>query len=226
MKINANLGRRATANSNLLPWRRSPDGSVERRMLDRVGAEVARATSVVRYPPGSRFPSHIHGGGEEFLVLEGVFSDESGDYPAGFYVRNPPGSAHAPFSREGCVIFVKLRQFDPGDVSYVAIDTNRPTADPTATPAESEIELHRFGRERVRLLRSAAGAQPKDMSWPGGAEFFVVHGEIDDELGRYPAGSWLRLPAGARQRLCVRPATAFYLKTGHLRPNRASHGSD
>jgi len=216
MKINADLGRRATALSDALPWQRSPDGSVERRMLDRDGAEIARATSVVRYPPGSRFPSHLHGGGEEFLVLEGVFSDESGDYPAGVYVRNPPGSAHAPFSRDGCVIFVKLRQFDPGDSSRVVVDTKRRTQTAGPHPGLSEIELHRFGRERVRLLGSADGAGPVDGLWSGGAEFFVLRGEIADEQGTYPAGAWLRLPAGTRQHLSVRPATEFYLKTGHL----------
>ncbi|GAL13613.1 hypothetical protein JCM19233_4618 [Vibrio astriarenae] len=51
--------------------------------LDRVGGEVARATSIVRYKPNSAFSPHTHDGGEEFFVLEGVFSDEHGDYPQG-----------------------------------------------------------------------------------------------------------------------------------------------
>lgn len=216
MKINADLTKRATARSGDLPWLASPDGSVHRRMLDRDGAEVARATSIVRYPPGSRFSSHVHGGGEEFLVLEGIFSDESGDYPAGCYVRNPPGSGHAPFSVDGCVIFVKLMQFDPGDIRHVVVDTNRRKGAAGDVPGLSEIELHQFGRERVRLLRSAAEAEMDEAAWPGGAEFFVLHGEIADEMGTYPAGAWLRLPAGARQRLRICPGAEFYLKTGHL----------
>ena len=69
-------------------------------MLDRIGDEVARATSIVRYAPGSSFARHEHAKGEEFLVLEGIFSDDSGDYPAGFYVRNPPGSGHTPFRKD------------------------------------------------------------------------------------------------------------------------------
>ncbi|HEY9690016.1 MAG TPA: cupin domain-containing protein, partial [Coleofasciculaceae cyanobacterium] len=110
MKLHADLNQRIAIDTNELPWIDSPTPGVQRRMLDRDGDEVARATSIVRYGPGSAFPTHTHGGGEEFLVLEGVFSDESGDYPAGTYVRNPIGSAHAPRSEEGCTIFVKLWQ--------------------------------------------------------------------------------------------------------------------
>ena len=94
-------------------------------MLDRIGDEVARATSIVRYAPRSRFSAHTHGGGEEFLVLEGVFQDDHADYPAGYYVRNPPTSSHRPGSEAGCVIFVKLWQFAPDDRTQVRIDTRQ-----------------------------------------------------------------------------------------------------
>ena len=85
---------------------------VERRMLDRIGEEVARTTSVVRYAPQSRFSPHTHGGGGEFLVLDGVFQDEHGDFP----IRNPPTSSHTSGSAPGCTIFVKLWQFDPAAI--------------------------------------------------------------------------------------------------------------
>ncbi len=134
MKLNADLGQRAAALTEELPWQWSPDRSVQRRMLDRDGEEVARATSLVKYPAGSRFPAHHHGAGEEFLVLEGVFSDEFGDYPSGTYVRNPPGSAHSPSSRDGCLIFVKLRQFDPGDLQRIVVDTGAADFSPPGTP--------------------------------------------------------------------------------------------
>jgi len=107
MRLNADFRQRVLVHAAELPWVASPVTGVERRMLDRIGEEVARATSLVRYAPGSRFSRHVHGGGEEFLVLEGVFQDEHGDYPAGSYVRNPPHSAHTPASAGGCVIFVK-----------------------------------------------------------------------------------------------------------------------
>src|SRR5512147_2420038 len=107
MKLYADLSQRAIVFSAELPWIDSPMPGVQRRMLERDGEEVARATSIVRYAANSHFSSHTHGGGEEFLVLEGVFSDEYGDYPAGTYIRNPVGSTHTPFSQNGCTILVK-----------------------------------------------------------------------------------------------------------------------
>src|SRR6201993_3091070 len=115
MNLNSDFAARAAVHAGRLDWTPSPIPGVDRRMLDRIGDEVARATSIVRYAPHSRFPSHTHGGGEEFLVLDGVFQDEHGDYPAGTYVRNPPTSSHTPGSQPGCTIFVKLWQFDPSD---------------------------------------------------------------------------------------------------------------
>ena len=99
--LNADFARRVLLHTAGAVWQDSPQAGVQRIPLDRIGAEVARATSLVRFAPGSRFPAHVHGGGEEILVLDGVFSDESGDYPAGSYLRNPPGSRHAPASAPG-----------------------------------------------------------------------------------------------------------------------------
>src|SRR3954470_12513782 len=88
MRIHADFSQRVVVRPGDVPWVPSPAAGIERRMLDRIGEEVARATSFVRYAPRSRFSPHVHGGGEEFLVLEGEFADESGRYPEGFYVRN------------------------------------------------------------------------------------------------------------------------------------------
>src|SRR5499427_5493167 len=123
MALNADFSQRVAVHAAQLPWVASPIAGVDRRMLDRIGDEVARATSIVRYAPASRFSAHTHGGGEEFLVLDGVFQDEHGDYPAGSYVRNPPTSRHTPGSAPGCVLFVKLWQFDSDDRTPVRIDT-------------------------------------------------------------------------------------------------------
>src|SRR5260221_6019904 len=128
MRINADFTKRASVHAGKLAWVRSPMPGVERRMLDRVGEEVARATSIVRYAVERAFSSHIHPGGEEFFVLDAIFQDERGDYPGGSYVRNPPASHHTPRSQAGCTIFVKLFQFDPADRSHVAIDTRRAEA--------------------------------------------------------------------------------------------------
>jgi hypothetical protein len=124
MNLNSDFGVRVAVHAARLNWAPSPIPGVHRRMVDRIGDEVARATSIVRYAPHSRFAAHTHGGGEEFLVLEGVFQDEHGDYPAGTYVRNPPTTSHSPGSAPGCTIFVKLWQFDPDDRTPVRIDTS------------------------------------------------------------------------------------------------------
>ena len=160
MKINADLGQRAVVYSEELPWVASPLPGVDRRMLERDGAEVARATSVVRYAPDSAFDAHAHGGGEEFFVLEGVFSDEHGDFGPGMYVRNPPGSRHTPRSGPGCTILVKLRQMDPDDRQYVRIDTTAAPWQPGPGEGVSVMPLFERGREKVALWRLAPGSAP------------------------------------------------------------------
>jgi hypothetical protein len=192
MLVNADFERRVVVHAGALDWVASPMVGVERRMLDRVGEEVARATSLVRYAPGSRFSAHSHGGGEEFLVLEGVFQDEHGDYPAGTYVRNPPESQHVPGSAAGCVILVKLHQFDLADRRPVRVDAAgiTPEAVP-GRPGVAAVPLHADAREDVRIEVWAPGAVV-ELAVPGGVEVFVLEGgfvEGGEVLGRY---GWLR----------------------------------
>ena len=123
MNINADYSKKIVINHHDLPWIQSPESGVERRMLERLGGEVAKATSIVRYQPDSQFQMHTHEFGEEILVLDGIFSDETGNYPAGTYVMNPPGSSHAPFSETGCTLFVKLRHLGLDQVDREVIDT-------------------------------------------------------------------------------------------------------
>jgi anti-sigma factor ChrR (cupin superfamily) len=198
------------------PWVPSPMAGVKRRMLDRIGDEVARATSLVRYAPNSRFSAHAHGGGEEFLVLEGVFSDERGDYPAGTYVRNPIGSKHTPHSREGCTLFVKLHQFAPEDTAHVVIDTHTGHWLPGPVEGVNEQFLHAHDTERVVLERWASGTRLVPRAQVGGEEIYVLDGAFEDAQGRYPAGSWLRSPAGWPHALHSREGCTLYVKTGHL----------
>jgi len=155
MNLNDDFSLRIVARAADAVWTPSPLPGVERRMLDRVGDEVARATSLVRYAPGSRFDRHVHGGGEEILVLEGVFSDETGEYPAGTYLRHPPGSSHAPSSREGCLLFVKLWQFDPADTQSVRIDTRSEPWRPGLVPGLAVMPLHSHDGVDTALVRWA-----------------------------------------------------------------------
>ncbi|GAB4574127.1 MAG: cupin domain-containing protein [Rhodothalassiaceae bacterium] len=195
-----------------LPWLRSPMPGVARRMLDRIGGEKARATSIVRYEAGSLFSSHAHPGGEEFLVLEGLFSDETGDFGPGCYVRNPVGSGHAPFSVEGCTIFVKLMQMAPDDRSRCVIDCT--TADwPDAEGGLARLELHRFGSESVAMVRLNPGTETR-LDFRQGGEMLLLSGEIETAAGRARPLHWWRQPAGTSLGLASHDGALFWLKHG------------
>ncbi len=198
MELNADFTQRAVVHAASLPWIPSPMAGVDRRMLDRIGEEVARATSIVRYAPESHFTPHTHGGGEEFLVLEGVFQDEHGDYPPGSYVRNPPTTRHKPGSAPGCTIFVKLWQFDAGDRTQVWIDTSKRNYVPVQGRAGVEVmPLFHDLRENVRLERWTPNARIS-LDLPGGIEVLVLEGGFAEGGENFAPQSWLRLPAGAR----------------------------
>ena len=216
MRLNADFTRPALVVPRDEDWVHSPESGVDRLMLDRIGDEVARATSLVRYAAGSAFKAHEHAMGEEFLVLEGVFSDESGDYPAGTYVRNPPGSRHAPGSRDGCRILVKLRQFDPADLAHVVIDTGDERRWQRHSADEERLALHRHGNEVVEMRRLAGGGILKLEAGPGGAELLVVRGALRYDGESLPAESWLRLPAGRAATLAATAPALIWLKQGHL----------
>lgn len=217
MQVNADFSRRCLIHSARLEWSPSPIAGVDRRMLDRVGHEVARATSVVWYAAASRFSPHVHGGGEEIFVLDGVFQDEHGDFPAGSYLRNPPGTRHTPGSLTGCRIFVKLWQFDGADRKQVRIDSAR--APRLADPARSgvvTVHLFRDEREEVRLERWQAGARAS-MSLPGGAELLVVDGSLTEQQDALERESWLRMPAASSIDATAGPdGCLVWMKTGHL----------
>jgi anti-sigma factor ChrR (cupin superfamily) len=216
MQLNADFSQRALVRLDDSPWVASPMPGVERRMLDRIGEEVARATSIVRYAADSHFSAHQHPGGEEYLVLEGVFSDEQGDYPAGTYVRNPIGSSHAPFSRDGCTIFVKLMQFDPADDQHVVIDSNQAEWLPGMVPGLRVLPLHQHGSEHVALVRWAPGTRFNRHRHWGGEEILVLEGVFQDEFGDYPAGSWLRSPHLSEHTPFSEQGCLIWVKTGHL----------
>ncbi len=223
MELNADFSQRAVVHAAALPWIPSPMAGVERRMLDRIGDEVARATSIVRYAPDSHFSPHTHGGGEEFLVLDGVFQDEHGDYPPGSYVRNPPTTRHTPGSAPGCTIFVKLWQFDADDRTEVRIDTSKRSFVPVPDRAGVEtFPLFLDAREDVRLERWAANTRIA-LDLPGGIEVLVLDGGFEEAGESFTPQSWLRLPAGAHLDARAHASGArVWIKAGHLAlPQRA-----
>jgi hypothetical protein len=231
MNLNSDFGIRAAVHAARLDWRPSPIPGVDRRMLDRVGDEVARATSIVRYAPHSRFSPHTHGGGEEFLVLDGVFQDEHGDFPAGSYVRNPPTTSHTPASEAGCTIFVKLWQFDPDDRTQLSIGTSTLPFEPASgRPGVELAPLFEDARERVRLERWGLGLSI-ELPLPGGIELLVLDGSFAEGGEEFTPQSWLRVPAGAALRAAAGPGGCLvWVKSGHLAraprvPTAASEGA-
>jgi anti-sigma factor ChrR (cupin superfamily) len=217
MDIHSNLSERIVLHTDQLVWHASPTQGVERQMLDRVGEEVARATSVVRYAPNTAFTPHTHDGGEEILVLDGYFSDERGDYPAGTYLRNPPGSQHAPFSVGGCTLFVKLRQFAQTDSQQLRLNTKTNDWYPGLVPGLSVMPLHEHDGISTALVRWAANTVFNPHVHPGGEEIFVLDGVFHDEFGAYPKGSWIRSPRFSKHAPFTKGEGALiYVKVGHL----------
>ncbi len=218
MRINADFDQRVVLHADEIPWRDSPMPGVSRRPLDRIGDEVARATTIVRYAPGSQFSAHTHDGGEEFIVLEGTFQDEHGDFPAGSYVRNPPTSRHTPGSEPGCVIFVKLWQFDPNDRTPVRIDLNKVAmaSDPNR-PGVTVALLFRDEREDVRVEQWGPGVAA-NLKAAGGAELLVLEGSGEENGDALRRHSWVRIPDGRTVTLKAgKDGVRLWLKTGHLR---------
>jgi anti-sigma factor ChrR (cupin superfamily) len=215
MNINADISARVVLNHHELPWVASPEPGVERRLLERQGDEVAKATSIVRYHPGSKFKRHTHDRGEEILVLDGTFSDESGDYPTGTFIMNPPGSAHAPFSESGCTLFVKLRHLGPDQVEREVIDTKTAAWHQGMVPGLTVMPLMRQGRGST-LVRWAPQTYFNPHRHHGGEEILVVEGVFEDEHGRYPSGSWIRSPHMSLHTPFSKEGCTIFVKTGHL----------
>ena len=213
--LNMNFNLRVVVETLSTPWLASPMAGVERKPLARENQESGHATSLVRYAAGSRFSAHTHPNGEEIFVLEGVFSDESGDYSAGSYLRNPAGSQHSPFSEQGCTLLVKLAQFPQGDNASVRINT-------LTAPWHSGhgglkvMPLHSFEGENTALVQWPANEVFLPHRHFGGEEIFVLSGTFSDEYGDYPQYTWLRSPHMSQHHPFVKEPTIIWVKTGHL----------
>jgi anti-sigma factor ChrR (cupin superfamily) len=218
MRLNADFTKRTIIEPKDYHWVGSPMPGVSRMMLDRIGDEVARATSLVKYESDSVFSSHVHGGGEEVLVLDGTFGDEHGLYPAGTYIRNPIGTSHTPaVGSDGALIFVKLHQFDSGDVEQFVINTPDQSFRPGLVEGLSVLPLHQYKSEQVALVRWAPDTRFNTHRHWGGEEILVLEGTFYDEHGEYPKGTWIRSPHMSQHTPFTRSDGALiYVKTGHL----------
>lgn len=213
--LNMDFNARIVIDTSRMPWVASPSPGVWRKPLARAAAEQGHATSIVRYDPGARFARHDHPLGEEILVLSGTLSDETGDFPAGSYFRNPRGFAHSPFSDQGCTLLVKLHQMSPDETTRVHVDTR--TIEWSDGPGGTKLSvLHRIADETVYLVRWPPGIEVPRHGHPGGEETFVLSGELRDEAGTYGPGTWIRNPPGSAHTPSAEIETTAWIKAGHL----------
>jgi anti-sigma factor ChrR (cupin superfamily) len=223
MNLNEDLSQRIVRHAESLAWQPSPQGGVMRRMLERHGAELARATSIVRFAPGAFFPSHEHGLGEECFVIEGVFEDAAGRYGPGTYLRNPPGSSHAPSSAAGCTLFVKLRYGSIGEGDRIVVDSTRSAWHPGMVEGLQVLPLSAVGTEHTALVRWAPGTHFHAHRHWGGEEILVLDGVFEDEHGHYPVGTWIRSPHMSVHQPFSTQGCTILVKTGHLVPTDHAH---
>jgi anti-sigma factor ChrR (cupin superfamily) len=216
--LNTDFRQRVVIDTTKLPWIQSPSAGVWRRPLERGGAESGRATSIVRYDPASAFPSHTHPDGEEILVLEGVFSDEWGDYPAGTYLLNPPGSRHAPQAPNGCLLFVKLCQYRGSTRPRLVLNTTAMQWQRTGEPGIFVKSLYSQAGypETMELMKFEPGARSGPRKYAGGVEILVLEGSVADDQGNYAQGTWMRNPAESVMMLTSEPGCVLFIKTGGL----------
>lgn len=196
-------------------WIASPAQGVSRVHLERTGPESGHTTSIVQFAPGASFPEHVHAKGEELYILEGVFSDERGDFPAGSYIRNPPGSRHSPFTVEGCTLFVKLEQFQVDDLQPVVVKPQDRCWQPGIGKLRV-LPLHAHGAESTALVHWPKNEVFQLHTHWGGEEILVLDGRFIDEHGEYPRHSWIRNPHMSKHFPRVEEETLILVKVGHL----------
>ena len=218
-QVNSDFSERVMSDTGAMAWQPSPVAGVWRKRLELSGpAESGRVTSLVRFDPGAQFPAHGHPEGEEILVLDGTFSDEFGNYPKGTFLLNPDGSQHTPYSDDGCLLFVKLRQFPGTGREPVQVDTLIASWTGTGISGVSQLRLHqdKTSGEQISLYRVAPGCEVAEHTHPGGEELFILEGSLEDQYGHYEEGCWGRSPAGSHHWAKSETGCLFYGKLGHL----------
>lgn len=216
MRLNGDRTQRVVLRSQDLPWEPGPAPGVLRRLLAAEGDEDVRATAVVRYEPGSGFARRAHPQGEKIVVLEGEFADEHGTYPAGTYIRNPPGSGHSPRSRAGCALFVTPWQPHDDDPGREVVRPSDRRWGPGLVGGLEVLALDQFGGSRTALVRWAPGTSFARHRHFGGEEIFVLEGTFQDEFGDYPRGTWLRSPHLSTHQPFSKEGCLIFVQVGHL----------
>lgn len=213
-EVNADFSIPVVVDTSVIDWQASPAAGVFRKRLELVGKYKPRLTTLVEFAPGSSFNKHGHDGGEEFLVVSGIFSDAAGDYGPGSYVRNPAGTYHAPYTDEGCRLFVKLRQFQALDDKQLVVDSRADATrwSSTGEPGVSQLKLHDYADERVSLYKILPQCWISAKQYKQGLEIFVYEGSVSDADGSHPEGTWLRYPPGSKVKISSAEGAYIYTK--------------
>lgn len=211
--LNMDFSQRVLVETDKIDWVASPMPGVYRKLLAREDAERGHATSIVHYQAGSIFRPHPHPLGEEILVLDGTFSDEKGDFNAGSYFRNPPGSSHAPFSVKGCLLLVKLHQFQISDINQVSITT----PDIWESKSTELLPLYEHLDERVWLVRIQNSEHVlNQLDLGSSVEVFVISGRAEYADMSLKSGDWLRVPNFLLDDWSVESDCFLWIKSGHF----------
>ncbi len=200
-------------------WAASPSPQVWRKRYHHSGREEAgQVSSLVRYDPGAEFREHDHPDGEEILVLDGTFSDQRGDFPAGSYLLSGQGFRHRPFSDVGCLLFVRLRQYPGSGRQSLAFDALSGPWESAGIPGVQRRQLYRSESypEEMWLTRVAPNTSVPVVELPDGEEIFVVSGGFEDEYGLFEAHDWLRFPPGGQHSPRSRQGCLLYVARNRL----------
>lgn len=229
--VNSDLEQRAVVHAAAMPWSPSPwIPGIDRKFLDRYGnGQFVPSTSIVSFGPGVRDPYHAHPHGEEFYVMSGVFTDHTGDYLPGFYVRHPIRWCHGPYvdpRNDAAVVWVKVSQVSEEGEPIVVIDTRDhgqegwiERAPPKGRLRELPLYRSEATGERVWYELWAAGTTLVEEQPAGGEELFVVEGTLVEDGVAHPAETWMRNPIGAAGTKRERTAPhgcKLLRKSGHL----------
>ena len=214
--INMDRKQRCVIKTAEAPWLTSPIQGVWRKPLEREAAEQGQVTSIVCYEADTFFSAHSHPAGEEIFVLSGIFEDENGSYPAGTYLRNPPGSSHTPRSTSGCELLVKLNMFDMDDQEQIVLNTHQTPWLPGLVEGLTVMPLHNFVSEHTALVRWQPGTHFSPHQHLGGEEILVLEGIFEDEFGQYPTGTWMRSPHQSKHQPFNNEGCLILVKVGHL----------
>jgi anti-sigma factor ChrR (cupin superfamily) len=215
-KIHHNCLTRAAVLSTSLTWHQTSFTGIGFGCFES-DSEVQEhpVTLLTRFAPGGFFPLHGHPGGEEILVLQGNFADETGVHPPGTYMLNPEGFIHRPYSDEGCLTFVKLRQH--GGKARQQVKTNIYESSWQTSPIpqiEKKVLYEQTGfPEKVWIERWQPGTALSNVVNSEVKEIFVIEGTWSDELGSYPVGSWLRYPPNQTYSPSSATGCLVYVKT-------------